>query len=150
MRKIKYIVIHCTAGSQNQSIESIKAYWKNTLKWKSPGYHFLIKPNGEAVRIAPDSQITNGVAGYNSNSIHISYIGGIDSKGQPIDNRTTAQKQTIFDLLKQYKKLYPNAIIQGHRDFSPDKNKNGKIDTWEYIKYCPCFDAKKEYNDCIN
>ena len=35
----------------------------------------------------------------------------------------------------------------GHRDISPDKNGNGKIDTWEYIKACPCFNAMEEYKD---
>ena len=42
---------------------------------------------------------------------------------------------------------YPTAIIQGHRDFSPDLNKNGKIEPNEWIKMCPSFDAKNEYRD---
>ena len=43
------------------------------------------------------------------------------------------------------KKKYPEAVIQGHRDFSPDLNKNGRIEKNERIKDCPCFDAKEEY-----
>ena len=43
------------------------------------------------------------------------------------------------------KKKYPKAVIQGHRDFSPDLNKDGKITPNEWIKLCPCFDAKTEY-----
>ena len=28
-----------------------------------------------------------------------------------------------------------------------DENKNGKIDSYEWIKYCPCFDAISEYKN---
>lgn len=147
MRTIKYIVIHCTAGPQDQSTESIKNYWKNSLGWKNVGYHILVSKDGTYERLAPDETITNGVAGFNSNSIHISYKGGVDSKGNALDNRTEAQKKTLLTLVKTFKTKYPNAKVQGHRDFSPDKNKNGKIDPWEYIKMCPSFDAIAEYKN---
>ena len=45
------------------------------------------------------------------------------------------------------RKLYPKAIIQGHRDFSPDKNHNGIIEPSEFIKDCPSFDAKFAYRN---
>jgi N-acetylmuramoyl-L-alanine amidase len=35
----------------------------------------------------------------------------------------------------------------GHRDTSPDLNKDGKITPNEYIKSCPCFDAITEYKE---
>lgn len=133
MRQIKYIVIHCTATPQNTTIQSIKNYWKNVLKWKSVGYHLIVKADGSYERLADDSEVTNGVAGYNSNSIHISYIGGIDSKGRGLDTRTEAQKKTLLSLVKTMRSRYPNAKIQGHRDFP------------KVSKECPSFDAIKEY-----
>lgn len=133
MRDIKYIVVHCTATPQNTTIQSIKQYWKKVLGWKSVGYHIIIDKNGIATRLADDSQITNGVKGYNSVSLHVSYIGGVDAAQKPIDNRTEAQKITLKNILCNWKGQYPNAIIQGHRDF-PKVN-----------KACPSFDAKKEY-----
>lgn len=135
MRKIKYLVVHCTATPHNTKIESIRRYWKETLKWKSPGYHIIVLPSGSWVRLAADSEITNGVAGFNSQSLHVSYIGGVDSKGKSVDNRTDAQKATILTILESWKRQYPNAIIQGHRDFPAVK------------KDCPCFDAKAEYKN---
>ena len=48
-------------------------------------------------------------------------------------------------IIKQLKAKYPKATIHGHRDLSPDKNKDGKIDKWEFMKQCPCFDAEVEY-----
>ena len=45
MRKIKRIFVHCTAGSQRQSIEDLKAEFR--LKgWKYPGYHYVVDETG--------------------------------------------------------------------------------------------------------
>jgi N-acetylmuramoyl-L-alanine amidase len=117
MRDIKYIVIHCTATQPNTKKESILNYWKNTLKWKSVGYHRLIDANGVIHELAKYEQVTNGVKGYNSNSIHFSYVGGVDEFNNPKDTRTLKQKESLLYLIKQAKKQFPNAIVQGHRDF---------------------------------
>lgn len=135
MREIKYIAVHCTATPQTTSVESIKQYWKTHLGWKMPGYHFIIKPNGEIVQLLETDKVSNGVKGFNSIAINISYIGGIDAKGKPKDNRTPEQKRSLLKLLKELKKKHPKAIIQGHRDFPNVK------------KACPSFDAKNEYKN---
>lgn len=130
MRQITHIVLHCTATPQTATVKSIQNYWKNSLGWKSPGYHHIIKPNGEIVDLLPIDQISNGVAGHNANSIHISYIGGIDAKGKAVDNRTPEQIGAQIELLKKYKKMFPKAVICGHRDFKG------------VSKECPSFDVK--------
>jgi N-acetylmuramoyl-L-alanine amidase len=135
MRDIKYIVIHCTATQPNTKKEAILSYWKNTLKWKTVGYHRLIDANGVIHELAKFEQITNGVKGYNSESIHFSYIGGIDESGRPKDTRTLKQKESLLYLVKQAKKQFPNAIVQGHKDFKG------------VAKACPSFEAKNEYKD---
>ena len=132
MREIKYIVVHCTATPQNTSVESIKRYWRENLKWSNVGYHRLIDASGKIHILSEYNKPTNGVAGYNANSIHISYIGGVNGK-KAVDNRTEAQKATMLELLKELKRLYPNAKIQGHRDFPNVK------------KACPSFNAVAEY-----
>lgn len=141
MRKILYIVIHCTATPVTATIESMKRYWKEVMKWKNPGYHYVIKRNGEVVMITDEKNIVNGVAGNNAHAIHISYIGGIDEKGKLLDNRTEAQKHSMYNLLLELAAKYPDSIIRGHRDFSFDKNKNGVLDEFEWIKGCPSFDV---------
>ncbi|MEI9909784.1 MAG: N-acetylmuramoyl-L-alanine amidase [Bacteroidota bacterium] len=143
MREIKYLVVHCTATPVTATIESIRRYWKEVLKWKNPGYHYIIKRDGTIESINAEENISNGVAGYNKNAIHISYIGGISENGKPFDNRTDEQKQAMFDKLTEFAKKYPEAIILGHRDFSPDKNGNGIIEYFEWIKGCPAFDVKE-------
>lgn len=129
-RDIKYLAIHCTATPHSTTIDSIKNYWRNVLKWRSPGYHSIIKPDGVVVDLLPIDKISNGVRGYNSQTINISYIGGVDSKNKPIDNRTDAQKESMIELVNKYKNLFPNIIVQGHRDFPNVK------------KDCPSFDVK--------
>jgi N-acetylmuramoyl-L-alanine amidase len=133
IREIKYIVIHCSATQPNTKKEAILSYWKNTLKWKTVGYHRLIDANGVIHELAKYEQTTNGVKGYNSESIHFSYIGGIDESGRPKDTRTLKQKESLLYLVKQAKKQFPNAIVQGHKDFKG------------VAKACPSFDAKNEY-----
>lgn len=135
MRQIKYLAVHCTATSQKTSISAIQSYWKNQLGWKMPGYHFIVMPDGEIVSLLPIEQVSNGVAGFNSVSINIAYLGGVDAKNVPQDTRTPQQKASLLKLLKELKQKFPTATIQGHRDFPKVK------------KACPSFDAKNEYKN---
>ena len=138
MRQIKRIFIHCTAGPQTQTVEEIQKYWKTHNKWNSPGYHYIIKPDGEIVNLQPEDKPSNGVQGYNSTSINVCYIGGVDKQGRPVDNRTDAQKASLIAILKDLKSRYPDAEILGHREiWGQDPSK------WH--KMCPCFPAKAEY-----
>lgn len=152
MRKITRIFVHCTASLQATTTkESLLKEFKNK-GWKAPGYHYVVKPDGNIIEMLDESEVANGVKGYNANSIHVAWIGGIDyayRKGIKtlvnIDNRTGAQKTALFDILTKLKLKYSDAEILGHRDISPDKNNNGIVDPWERIKECPLFDAKTEY-----
>jgi N-acetylmuramoyl-L-alanine amidase len=142
MRKIKYIVLHCTAGTPQQKTESIKDYWRRVLGWRTVGYHKLVNEDGTIETLQPDDLPTNGVRGFNQTSIHICYKGGLNG----IDTRTPQQKESLLKLVKEYKKKYPTAFVLGHRDLSPDLNKDGKITQNEWVKICPCFSAINEYS----
>ncbi len=128
MRDIKYIVLHTTATDQNAKVESILKYWKEKLGWSNPGYHFIVDKYGKITNLQPIEKPSNGVRGYNKNSIHISYIGG-----ENIDDRTQSQKEALNSIVKVIKAMYPSAKIQGHRDFP------------NVAKSCPRFDAIEEY-----
>lgn len=130
-REINFIVVHCTATQPEAKISDIKRYWKEVLGWKSPGYHYIIDRRGDIVKLFPESQIANGVKNNNAHSIHLSYIGGIDRKGNPIDNRSKAQEAAMFDLIVELSERYPNAKILGHRDFVG------------VHKACPSFDVRE-------
>jgi N-acetylmuramoyl-L-alanine amidase len=129
MRNIEYIVLHCTACPQTATVKSIQSFWRNNLGWRNPGYHYLIEANGNTHNLLPISLVSNGVAGYNHNSIHISYIGGVDRQNKPLDNRTPQQIAEMIRLIKELKVLFPKAKIKGHRDFP------------KVAKACPSFDT---------
>ena len=99
------------------------------------GYHYIIEANGNTVQLTNIELIANGASGFNQNSIHIAYIGGIDYKRNPIDNRTSEQKIALKILIMQLVSKFPDAEILGHYQLPNVK------------KACPCFDAAKEY--CI-
>lgn len=137
MRDIRRIFVHCTAGSQKQTLKDLLNEFKNK-GWKSPGYHYVVFPDGKIESLLAEDLVSNGVQGYNSTSINVAYVGGIDSKGRAVDNRTESQRVSMGSLLSELKQRYPNAHIMGHRDiWGKDKSK------WK--KMCPCFDAEAEY-----
>ena len=128
-RLINNLVIHCTATPRSTSIDSIKRYWKVNKNWRMPGYHGIIKPDGELVELASFEDEANGVRGHNSDSLHIAWLGGIDNENKPIDNRTDEQKTMLYRFITGFLKKYPKAKVLGHRDFVGVK------------KSCPCFDV---------
>ena len=146
MRKIERIFVHCTASHQTASVNDIKNEFKRK-GWKNPGYHYIVDPGGAIHQLLDDEKVSNGVRGYNQTAINVAYIGGIDADGKATDNRTGPQKKALAKLLRLLRSRYPDAVILGHRDISPDTNGNGIVDSWERIKECPCFDAKIEYED---
>jgi len=130
MRTITHIVLHCTATPQTATVEAIQRYWRQNLGWKSPGYHIVIQPDGTCVRLLPDAQVSNGVAGHNATSLHVSYIGGVDASGHPVDNRTPRQLAEMTRVVRRWLEAHPHAQVLGHRDFPNVK------------KACPSFDAR--------
>lgn len=138
-RPIKYIAIHCTATQQTATVAAIQRYWRDSLGWKAPGYHLLIEPNGTIHELLDFNGIANGVRGFNKDSVHISYIGGVNKAGKASDNRTDAQKKAILECIDRVIEWSDNKclIIQGHRDFPNVK------------KACPSFDAKAEYRGIV-
>lgn len=156
---IKYIVIHCTAG--HQPADKVQDYFLRPKSqggrgWKTGGYHVIIEKDGEGKVMYSFNKVTNGVKGFNDECIHISYVGGVDPDDvyKAVDTRTPEQKRAIQYWIKRAidwlsyngKDITKDLMVLGHRDFSPDQNKNGIIEPYERIKECPSLDALKEYN----
>ena len=147
MREIKEIHIHCSATRKIVNAETIRSWHKaEPRNWSDIGYHFVVTGKIEAGR--PLHRKPCSARGHNKNSIAICYSGGLNKEtGKPEDTRTPLQKELLIKLLKQLKAKYPKAKIVGHRDLSPDRNKDGEITSDEWLKSCPCFDAEIEYMD---
>lgn len=129
-RNVKRVVFHCTATPQTATVSAIQKYWKTKLGWRNPGYHIIIKPNGEWTMLLDFNRISNGVAGKNSTSINISYIGGINENGEAEDNRTEDQKIVLETIYFAFKKKYPNIDFNGHYEFSSKTCPSFNVQSW--------------------
>lgn len=132
MRDIKYIVVHCSDTPKNTTVESILRFWKIHWGWKSPGYHYIIKQDGEIVQLLDEELISNGVLGFNKNCVNVCYIGGKKKDGTHGDTRTPAQENALFDKIVELTEKYPNAIVKGHGEFP---NQEGRT--------CPNFNVRE-------
>ena len=147
-RKINLIVIHCSATRENVDYTPQQLTRDHVARgFNSAGYNFYIRKDSTVIHMRPLELIPAHVTGFNKNSIGICYEGGLDRNGKAADTRTPAQKEAIIGLLIKLVVQFPDSDICGHRDLSPDKNKNGIIEPWEWVKMCPCFDAKNEYRN---
>lgn len=145
-RVITDIIIHCTASQPctDLSADDIRRMHK-AQGWSDIGYHYVVRLDGTVEEGRDVDIIGAHVSGFNKHSIGVVYVGGMDMQGRPKDTRTENQKNALLLLLMDLRKLYPNARIRGHRDFSPDKNGNGVVEPIEWVKQCPCFDAAAEF-----
>ena len=128
-RKITRVIFHCTATPQTATVQSIINYWRNNLKWKSPGYHILVRADGSWTQLQDFNQPSNGVAGYNANSIHISYIGGVDGN-RAVDNRTHEQHKVFEAAYRTFKEKLPTATFHGHNEFDNKACPSFKVADW--------------------
>lgn len=137
-----YIVIHCSATRPEMDIgvEDIRR-WHQAKGWKDIGYHFVIRRNGNVQSGRNIHSVGSHVKGYNAVSVGICLVGGLDKGSQPADNFTPSQRRNLRTLVAELQKRFPTAKVLGHRDLSPDLNKDGKITKNEWLKDCPCFDV---------
>lgn len=133
-RRIDEIVVHCTASKPNVdlNVADVRKMHKKQ-GWSDIGYHYLIRLDGRIENGRDVDTIGAHVEGHNAHTIGVCYVGGLDKNGNPYDTRTENQKASLLSLLIDLKKLYPKAVIKGHRDFPNVK------------KACPCFNAIQEY-----
>lgn len=146
-KKVKYIAIHCSAtlAGMNIGVKEIREW--HTLPppkgrgWSDVGYHKIIRrlPLDVTKGLIEDGRpldvIGAHVEGYNHCSIGICLVGGCkkgdNGKLVPENNFTVAQFDCLHNLLSVMEYDFPDAIIQGHRDF-PNVHKD-----------CPSFDVKE-------
>lgn len=144
MKKLKYLVIHCsdTPEGRNNKAEDIKAW--HTAKppvghgWRKPGYSEVVELDGTLVNIndynndgwVQADEVTNGAKGYNAESRHICYVGGQDRYGKAKDTRTSEQQLTLQNYCIKLFLENPEIEVIGHNDLNKAKS-------------CPNFDVKK-------
>lgn len=140
MRPIQYIAVHCSAtkGSMDIGAKEIKKWHVQDNGWTDIGYHYVIKRDGTLEEGRPLERAGSHVKNFNSNSIGVCMVGGLDAAGKAENNFTPEQFDTLKLLLHHLHSRFPEAEILGHRDFPNVK------------KDCPCFDVRKWWLEVSN
>lgn len=127
-----FIAIHCSATPANRDIgvEEITKMHRSR-GFVSVGYHFIIRRDGTIEQGRPVDTVGAHVKNYNSTSVGVCLIGGVNNSMKPENNYTPEQWDALSSVVAQLKDKYPNARVLGHRDFPA------------VAKACPCFDAKE-------
>tara|TARA_B110000114_G_scaffold21101_1_gene20082 strand:- start:87 stop:524 length:438 start_codon:yes stop_codon:yes gene_type:complete len=135
MRNVNEIIVHCSATREGQqvTVDTIRD-WHLAKGWNDIGYHFYIDLDGTINKGRDIDKMGAHCKGHNRNSIGICYCGGVEADGKtPKDTRTQEQKDSLLNVLKTLKAMYPEAVIYSHNEFAN--------------KACPSFDATEEYEN---
>lgn len=121
------IFVHCSATkpSQDVGVREIRQ-WHKQQGWLDVGYHFIIKRDGTVEEGRPVDVVGSHVKDWNSKSVGVCLVGGIDDKAKFAANFTPSQMHSLKVKLGELKALYPQADIKAHHDVAP--------------KACPSFD----------
>ena len=131
---VKWLVVHCSASRCNRPFTVERLIETGRQRFGQPSYHYYVRRNGYVVPILSESVQGVHAVGYNHCSIAVCYEGGLDENGKAADTRTELQKASLYELLKQLRRDYPQARIIGHRELP------------HVAKDCPCFSCA-EYAD---
>ena len=136
-RAIDTLVIHCSATEYGVEYDAMDIHgWHLDNGWSGIGYHYVITVDGTIQKGRSDDCEGAHAEGYNSSSIGICLIGGLDSEGIVHDNGyNVVQYKTLFYLLRELNDFYPTSLIVGHKEL-PNVN-----------KACPCL--SQTYLDLI-
>lgn len=143
MKKLKYLILHCTATAEGREVSSKNIRDWHTLPppqgrgWKQVGYSDMIHLTGQIENLVPydgdgivqPREITNGAVGTNGETRHIVYVGGITNTGRVKDTRTPEQILAIRNYVTMMITINPDILIGGHNQFA--------------AKGCPSFDVPK-------
>ena len=133
------VIVHCSATPPDMDIgtKEIRAWHVRGNGWRDIGYNYVLRRSGalEGGRDLDndgdfDEEIGAHAKGFNTQSIGICLVGGIDSDGNPECNYTIGQMIGLSNLVDRIRRDNPSILIVGHHDVNPGKA-------------CPCFNVKE-------
>lgn len=138
MRDINQIIVHCSSTKWSMDIgaKEIRKWHTQENGWSDIGYHWVIRRNG-TIEPGRDEK-TNGAhaRGYNSHSIGICMVGGLNDKVNKTEANYTFQQYTSLDyLVKELRSKYPISEVLGHKDLPG------------VAKDCPCFNVQAMFKE---
>jgi len=149
-RPVHTLVWHCTATPEGREFTRAQIKAMHLERgFNDIGYHKLIHLDGSVSEGRSEDLDGAHVSGHNLNTLGYSYVGGLDAAGKPKDTRTAKQKTTMIRLTKEAIARYALRNVTGHRDLSPDKDHDGVVEPFEWVKICPCFSVGPEYGHLL-
>lgn len=133
MRRLNEIIIHCAATPEGKHFTANDIdRWHRQNGWAGIGYHFVVLLDGTVEVGRPLNKVGAHVAGRNTGTIGICYIGGVAADGRTAkDTRTAAQQAALMSLCKDLIRKHPTIkIVSGHNQYAK--------------KACPSFDVRKD------
>ena len=106
-----YIALH-HAAAVNCTCQDIHR-WHLANGWSGIGYHFVVYKDGSIHRARPLDALGAHVKNANSDSIGICAVGNYDNEDKTMPD---AQFNSIVNLCKYLKGIYPNAKVVGHKE----------------------------------
>ena len=136
MRRIDEIIVHCTATPEGMpmTVKRIDKIHRDEKHWSGIGYHIVIYLDGTIHNGRPLEQVGAHCLNHNAHSIGVCYVGGCKKDGKtPKDTRTPEQKVALANILEKLHKMFPNATLHGHREFSNKKCPSFDVHEYDYI-----------------
>lgn len=165
-RKIDLVVVHCSATPSGKWLGGMapsqpryttapriidgwhkardfkrSADARSRFNWplESIGYHYVIDIDGRLWTGRHLEEVGAHVVGFNTSSVGICMVGGAEREAR----YTTEQWEQLALLVRGLtsRLILPlnDHNVVGHRDLSPDRNHNGKVEPTEWLKTCPGF-----------
>lgn len=117
MRKIARIIVHCSDSPDKLDIGAKEiAEWHLQRGFKTIGYHFVVRRDGSIETGRPIDQVGAHVAGHNSDSIGICWVG----RDRPTAFQRESLIEQIWDLLDQFHLQVSD--VYGHKELNPGKS----------------------------
>lgn len=109
---ITRIILHHTAVTVLQTVETIHNYHKSTKGYAGIGYHFYIRKGGGIYKGRELEMVGAHAYNNNSNSIGICCEGNFELEEMP-----EAQKTSLIELIEYLLNIFPKInTIQGHKE----------------------------------
>lgn len=120
-RLINEIIIHCTATPEGNdyTVEQIRQ-WHLARGFNDIGYHYVVHLDGTVEAGRAEALIGAHVAGHNTGTLGVVYVGGVETDGKTAkDTRTPAQEAALMATCRALMAKYP-AInkISGHNQYA--------------------------------
>ena len=148
LERYDHFIVHCSATPPSADFDAADIDRMHRDRgWSGNGYHVIITRKGviQARKLGhlcrplsrSGAHVGDCGPGWNTRSLGVCLIGGVDDEGRPEQNYTKEQYAALEYVIQAFYKAHPkpwSLTIMGHRDLIKQQNAPPKA--------CPCFDVK--------